>query len=172
MSVRLATEKDIPALDKMLANMGQSWSLELVKDLFAPQWITVVHEDKEVDGFYVLQCHYDEKPPWGLLGPGDGPHESHDAWLRVICEMGLLIEDEVLRRYPKVPIDDCYTITRIWTTMGPLRDTIDTKFAFTETTDPSKDGITKQGNCNTYKYQRRYVFEQAKAVLDSLKVAL
>ena len=98
MTVRLATEKDIELLDKMLVGMGQFWSEQAIRETLAPPWITILHEDGEVDGFYMGLVMLAEKQT--IIGPGDYP-PSHDiidpderakAWIKAICEMGLAIE--------------------------------------------------------------------------------
>jgi len=182
MTVRLATEKDLDVLSTMLADMGQVWSDAAILRAVKDPWITMIHESAkgQRDGFYIAQP-LEGKLGSALLGPADGPHDSHEAWLRAICEMGLAIEDEETRRRPKIDPAECWSVTRMWTTVGPLRDTIDSRMAF-----EMRDGAGKQGfddvadlkdakgkviaaGVRTYWYRRPALVARAKAFLAGLK---
>lgn len=172
MTVRLATEKDIALLGGMLARMGQVWSEAAVKEATAPPWITVIHETTGVpDGFYCGLVNVALKQT--LIGPGDAPHDSHQAWLKAICEMGLLIEEELVRRLPKENITKWWTLTRIWPTMGPLRNFLEVQFNWVPSADAGsasgREGYTEDANGGrTYWIKRPNLVAKAKTVLTAL----
>jgi len=141
MTTRLALEKDISTLEKMHTDMGQGSTVgEALRERLFPPWILVVRETAGIiDGFYTGLVMLAERQT--LIGPGDGPHESHQAWIKAICEMGLAIEAELTLRHPLEDKSLWWTVTRIWPSMGPLRNTIETTFAFKKRANASQEGF-------------------------------
>jgi len=174
MSVRLATADDIALLDGMLSRMGQFWSQNAIRELSAEPWITIIHETGGVaDGFYCLRCTYEGGLERSILGPGDGPHESHEAWLRAICEMGIAMEAENLARHPAVNDAKSWIVTRIPPTMGPLREFLETRFGWVPIANPGpgsgKEGYSETASgIRTYWVKRRNLVAKAKLVLKTL----
>ena len=169
MTTRLATEADIPTLDKMHADMGQGSTVgEALRERLSPPWILVVRETAGViDGFYTGYVNLADKQT--LIGPGDGPHESHTAWIKAICEMGLAIEAELTKRHPLENKTLWWTVTRIWPSMGPLRDTIDTSFAFKLRKNATQEGFdVLPDGCHAYWMKRPNLVAKATAVMSSL----
>ena len=175
MTVRLATEADIPILDTMLSGMGQFWSETAIRESLAAPWITVLHEDGEVDGFYVGLVLLANKQT--IIGPGDylpahdivDPDARAKAWMKAICEMGLEIEAELTRRHPTEDPALWWTITRIGTEMGPMRDSIDQAFQFKKRANPNHEGydILPDG-CHAYWQERPHLVNKARLVLEQL----
>jgi len=175
MTVRLATDKDIALLDGMLIRMGLLWSKEAIIEAMKEPWITVIHETAGVpDGFYVAYALY-ETTRQADLGPGDGPHESHTAWLKAICEMGIAIEKEEVRRHPKINPTTCWIKTRIWPDkMGPLNAFIEASFNWTPVANAGpvsgKEGYkVLPDNCREYWQKRVNLVAKAKTVLAALE---
>ena len=174
MSVRLAVEKDIALLDGMLTRMGQFWGEAAIREATKPPWITVIHEtDGKPDGFYMARAEY-ETTGQATLGPGDAPHESHQAWLKAICEMGVAIDEEEVRRHPKIDPTKCWIVTRIYPDkMGPLNDFIEASFAWKLVPNAGpvsgKEGYKILGTCHESWRKRPNLVATAKAVLAALE---
>ena len=176
MTTRLATSADIALLDGMLTRMGQLWSEENIRAATAEPWITVIHETAGVpDGFYMALAEYATTGK-AIIGPGDAPHESHQAWLRAICEMGIALDKEEVRRHPNIDPRKCWILTRIWPTMGPLRDFLEIQFAWVPRTNAGPvsglEGYTETADGGrTYWVKRPNLVAKAKAVLTALGTA-
>jgi hypothetical protein len=174
MTTRLAGEKDIELLEGMLARMGQLWSEKAIREALADPWITVIHEtDGKPDGFYMVLALY-ETTGVATLGPGDAPHESHQAWLRAICEMGIALDEEEVRRHPDIDPTKCWIVTRIWPTMGPLREFLEAQFGWAPRTNAGrvsgKEGYTQDATGGrTYWIKRPNLVTRAKLVLARLE---
>lgn len=172
MSVSLATAADVEPLQGMLARMGQLWSETAVREATVAPWITVIHlTDGVADGFYCGLVNVALKQT--LIGPGDAPHDSHQVWLKAICEMGLAIEDELVRRFPKENITKWWTLTRIWPSMGPLRDFLEVQFNWVASADAGpasgKEGYTEDATGGrTYWVKRHNLVARAKQVMVAL----
>jgi len=170
MTVRLATEHDIPLLLSLLEDMGQFWSPEALKDRLVDPWITAVRETNGViDAFYFCraQYHIDGK---AYLGPAGGPTKSHADWLRAICELGIFIDEEETRRRPKIDRSKCWIATTMWPQTA-VRSSAEQTFNFKARTQPDKEGFdTKEDGARTYWTKRDTLVAQAKAVL-AAKVA-
>jgi len=175
MTTRLATAADIALLDGMLTRMGQFWSENAIKEATAEPWITIIHETGGVaDGFYCCKLIFENGLERSILGPGDAPHESHQAWLKAICEMGIAIDAESLRRHPKVDASKSWIITRIWPDkMGPLNTFIETSFNWKAEANAGpvsgKEGYKVVGTCREYWQKRTNLVAQAKTVLTALE---
>jgi len=172
-TTRLAIAKDIPLLDGMLARMGQDWSEAAIREATAEPWITVIHETAGVpDGFYMDKDSVAQKQ--STIGPGDAPHDSHQAWLKAICEMGIAINVEFTRRNPLVDQTKWWVLTRIWPTMGAMRDFLEVQFAWTAKTNAGpvsgKEGYTEAvGGGRTYWAKLPNLVAKAKLVLAALE---
>lgn len=172
MTTRMATEADIPLLDTMLSNMGQLKSEGAIREMLAAPFITVIHETAGVpDGFYV--CFDMAAQKQSIIGPGDAPHESYQAWLKAICEMGIAINVEFTRRNPKVDQTKWWVLTRIWPTMGPMRDFLEVQFAWTAKADAGpisgQEGYTETADGGrTYWVKLSNLVARAKQVLRTL----
>ena len=176
MTVRLATAADIALLDGMLSRMGQLWSEENIRAATTAPWITVIHEtDGKPDGFYCGLVNVALKQT--LIGPCDAPHDSYQIWLKTVCEMGLVIEDELVRRLPKEDPTQWWTLTRIWPdTMGPLNNFIETSFNWKLAPNAGpvsgKEGYKiLPGGCKESWRKRPNLVATAKAVLAALGTA-
>lgn len=169
MSVRLAIEKDIPVLEKMLADMGQLRSVESIRECLADPWITVVHEvGGVVDGFYFAKSLHLDGLKRVMLGPGGAPTTTYAAWLKVICEMGIFIEEEGVRRRPAEIKSQWWTVTRIWPDM-PMRNFVDATFAFAPRTSQTKDGyVLMPDGAKEYWIRRDRLETKARSVVATL----
>jgi len=167
MTTRLATEADIPLLDTMLTNMEQLKSEAAIRELIAPPCITVIHETDVPDGFYCfVERGLTEE---SILGPGDGPHESLRAWLKAICEMGQLIDQERQRRHPTWDLNTTQIVTRIWTKNLALRTYIEQQFNWKKRTKPTAEGYDEVGTMREYHIKRSTLMTAVTAVLARLQ---
>lgn len=172
MTTRLGTDKDIALLDGMLTRMGQFWSEQAIREAIAEPWITVIHETAGVpDGYYMDRITMATKQ--GIIGPGDAPHDSHQAWLKAICEMGIAINDEFVRRHPKEDATKWWVLTRIWPTMGAMRDFLEVQFAWAPKANAGpvsgKEGYTEDATGGrTYWIKLSNLVAKAKTVLAAL----
>jgi len=173
MTTRLATEKDIALLEGMLTRMGQFWSEAAIREATKEPWITVIRETAgKPDGFYCGLVMLEKKQT--TIGPCDGPHESYAAWLKAICEMGIAIEEELLRRHPLEDASTWWTVTRIWPDkMGPLNAFIETSFTWKLVPNAGpvsgKEGYKVVGTCHESWRKRPNLVATAKAVLAALE---
>ena len=175
--IRLATEKDVDILDKMLSGMGQFWRKPVILEAVHDPHIMILHlDDKgEPDGFYHALSDY-EKNGIAFLGPGDylpaktivDPAERRKVWLKGMVEMGLAIEEEETRRRPKIDPAKCRIITTMWT--GPIREYMEMTYQFEPTTSDKEDGyIEIAGGGKQYWIRRDRLDVKSKAVLSALE---